>query len=57
MYMGPSWFIKKPSDKVFIVVEHCPTNRADSGPVSFQAIIASGNIHEPTGLSYSGKRR
>jgi hypothetical protein len=55
--MGPSGLIKEPGDKVFIVVEHRPANRADPGPVPFQAIIASGNIHEPVGLSYSGKRR
>jgi hypothetical protein len=57
MYMGPSRFIKEPGDKVFIVVKYRPANRADPGPVSLQAIIASGNIHEPIGLSYSGKRR
>jgi hypothetical protein len=57
MYVGPSRLIKKPRDKVFIVVEHRPANRTDPEPIPFQAIIASGNIHEPVGFSYGGKCR
>jgi hypothetical protein len=55
MDMGPPGLIKHPGDKVFILIENRPTNRADSVPVPRKAIGTSGNIHEPVGCSLGGK--